>query len=296
MKKIIKNLKTVGTLYLAVLVVCSVMTGAGMELPGVMRWLYTPVVNTTAYAASLQTEPVVAEVIPEETVEETVEPESRMVNNGKKPMNVEAGIFKNSLECTNGQTMEYVIRIPKNMTTNMPLVVYLHEGVIQDNPSALSRTGVMQAAEELDINSCVIIQPSCPTTWCSERRQQMMQEVVAHVIEQCCIDVHNVVLTGYDDGAAAVWYYAALMDNWTKISPVGCAPRTDMRPLVGRDIECYIVYGEFEEYKIKSGMKAIGETLAEHGAFVQTTVSEGARHNDMATAGYTQEWFDWATN
>lgn len=276
-----KALKKATPIYLAVLVVCGVMANAGIALPSFLQWAYEPVEQTTAYAAALAEEYEAAQA-PQEVIPESI--------------NVEAGVFQNTFVNENGVEIAYVIRVPEGATMGMPLIVYLHEEDITSIP-ALAATGVVQAANNIHANNAIIIQPLCLDNWAAEYQEAIVRELTQHVITKFYCDETRVVLTGYDTGAAGVWYYAALHPEfWREISPISSAPVTDIRPMMGHDITCYMMYGEFEVYAIKGDMKRTGEALAAAGATVIRVNMDGAYHDTMRVNAYDDVWFDWACN
>lgn len=268
-------------LYLALLVICGILANAGFKLPSALQWAYEPVEQTTAYAAALA-EDFEAAQAPQEAYPEA--------------LNVATGVFQNTYVAANGDTIDYVIRVPEGITPNMPLIVYLHEENVASIP-ALAATGAVQAADNVGNNACIIIQPLCAKTWTAEYQEALVRELTMHITNKFYCDASRVVLTGYDTGAAGVWYYAALHPEfWKSISPISAAPATDIRPILGHDIDCYMAYGEFEVYAIKGEMKRVGTQLVESGATVIRVDVDGAYHDTMRVNAYDDVWFDWACN
>lgn len=278
-----RTLKKATPLYLALLVVCGALANAGVALPGPMQWAYTPVEKTTTYAMS------VAETF--ERAQET--PQTPAIPD---TIVSEAGVFWNTYVTNEGQEISYVIRVPENVTTNMPLIVYLHEDGITNIPT-LAKVGAVQAAENNNINSCIIIQPLSETEWTVEQKEAIVRELTQHITAKFYCDETRVVLTGFEAGAVAVWYYAALTpEYWTAISPVSAAPKTDIEPLIGKNIDCYMVFGEYDVYSIKGEMHRVGKTLQENGATVFQIVMEQADHSVVRAQAYDNDWFAWACN
>lgn len=284
MKKVIHAtfhaLKKVTPLYLAVLVVCGVLANAGVTLPGPMQWAYTPVEKTTAYASAL------AETF--EQAQEAAESRTPVI------IESETGVFWNTYVTNDGQEIAYVIRVPEGVTADMPLIVYLHDEKVTNIPE-LAQVGAVKAAENNNINSCIIIQPLNETSWVIEQKEAIVRELTQHITAKFYCDESRVVLTGFEDGAVGVWYYAALTpDYWTTVSPVSAAPKTDIEPLVGKDIDCYMVFGEYDVYSIKGDMNRVGKILQENGATVFQIVMEQADHTVVRTNAYDNNWFAWA--
>lgn len=279
MSKMLSALKKATPVYLAILVICGVLANAGATLPSPMRWAYEPVEKTTAYASSIIEEFEQAQV-PQETL--------------PAELVVESGVFWNTFTTADGQELSYVIRTPENITMNMPLVVYLHEEGITNIPN-LAHVGPVKAAETTNANNCIVVQPLTDASWVVESKEAIVREFTQYIVDLYYCDETRVTLTGFGDGATAVWYYAALHPEfWTHISPVSAAPKTDIDPLIGKNIDCYMVFGEYDVYSIKGEMNRVGKTLQENGATVFQIVVEQADHSVVRTQAYDNNWFTWA--
>lgn len=279
------KLRKMVPIYLAVLVVCGVMANAGVQLPETLQWMYKPVEQTTAYAAS-----VVEDFESAAQNQEQTQPQK----GDAVVINQTPGTYQGSFVASTADTVHYVLRIPENLTVGMPLIVYLHEDNIQTT-TALSRTGVVRAANDMNNNNCVVLQPLNNSAWCVETKEQVYRELATYICNQLYCDTSRIVLTGRESGAIGAWYYTALSpDCWSKVSPVSAAPMTDVRPLVGKNISYYLIYGEYEEYSIKGDMKRIGRTMMENGAAVVQCEIPGATHEDIANNVYDANWFAWA--
>ena len=284
MKKIVtsmlKALRKATPVYLALLVLCGVLANAGITLPNALQWAYEPVEKTTAYAAA------VADSL------ETAQTPSK--NPIPESLVVEAGIFQNTYVTNTGEEITYVIRTPMHTTPNMPLVVYLHEQDIASIP-ALAQVGVVQAAENLNVNDCIIVQPLCNASWSLEKQEAIVRELTQHIVAKFYCDETRVVLTGFGTGAESVWCYAASHpEYWQKVSPISAAPTTDMESLMECNTQYYLVYGEYDVYSIKSAMNRIGTALMESGSTVLHVTLEGADYAAVRINAYDNNWFAWA--
>ena len=280
--KMLIALKKAAPVYLVLLVICGVLANAGVALPSALQWAYEPVEQTTAYAASV--------------IEEFEQAQAPQQNAIPEELVVEAGLFWNTFTTADGKEISYVIRTPENATMNMPLVVYLHEEGITSIP-ALAQVGPAQAAEMANVENCIIIQPLANSSWVVESQEAIVRELTQYIVDTYYCDTTRVTLTGFEAGAAGVWYYAALAPEfWRNISPVSAAPMTDTRPLMGNSLDCYLVYGEYDVYSIKSDMNRVGNNMAETGATVTQVVMEGADHAGVRANAYDNNWFTWACN
>ena len=280
--KMLNTLKKAAPVYLALLVICGVLANAGVALPSALQWAYEPVEQTTANAASV--------------IEEFEQAQAPQQNAIPEELVVEAGLFWNPFTTADGKEISYVIRTPENATMNMPLVVYLHEEGITSIP-ALAQVGPAQAAEMANVENCIIIQPLANSSWVVESQEAIVRELTQYIVDTYYCDTTRVTLTGFEAGAAGVWYYAALAPEfWRNISPVSAAPMTDTRPLMGNSLDCYLVYGEYDVYSIKSDMNRVGNNMAETGATVTQVVMEGADHAGVRANAYDNNWCAWACN
>lgn len=280
--KMLNTLKKAAPVYLALLVICGVLANAGVALPSALQWAYEPVEQTTAYAASV--------------VEEFEQAQAPQQNAVPEELVVEAGLFWNTFTTADDKEISYVIRTPENATMNMPLVVYLHEEGITSIP-ALAQVGPVKAAEMANAENCIIIQPLANSSWVIESQEAIVRELTQYIVDTYYCDSTRVTLTGFEAGAAGVWYYAALAPEfWQNISPVSAAPLTDTRPLMGNSLDCYMVYGEYDVYSIKGDMKRVGDNLAATGATVTQVVMESTDHAGVRANAYDNNWFDWACN
>lgn len=280
--KMLIALKKATPMYLALLVICGVLANAGVALPSALQWAYEPVEQTTAYAASV--------------IEEFEQAQAPQQNATPEDIVVTAGVFWNTFTTADGTDISYVIRTPEHTTMNMPLVVYLHEEGITSIP-ALAQVGPVKAAEMANAENCIIIQPLATSSWVIESQEAIVRELTQYIVDTYYCDITRVTLTGFEAGAAGVWYYAALApDFWQNISPVSAAPLTDTRPLMGNSLDCYMVYGEYDVYSIKGDMKRVGDNMAATGATVTQVVMESTDHSGVRANAYDNNWFDWACN
>ena len=174
-----KAIRKMTPVYMALLVICGILANAGVKLPRTLQWAYEPVERTTAYATSLveslETPEVPVETVPTELI-------------------VQAGTFWNTHVTATEEKITYVIRVPDNVTPNMPLVVYLHEPGVTSIPQ-LAQVGVIPAADMYNIHDCIIIQPLLTdTTWPMEYREALVRDLTQAIVNKFYCDESRVVL------------------------------------------------------------------------------------------------------
>ena len=184
----------------------------------------------------------------------------------------------------------YYIHIPKNMTADMPLIVWLCGQDEVGNGWLVKNTGVIKAAKAIDEERFVILQPL-------GNDYDSTMELIDTVVEKYSVDETRVILTGNSLGGLLTWDWAERdPDRWAAVVPVSNKPIAVIDNLLTSDVAVWAFWSDWDVDSNRYGMKAGVEALIESGthAEVRWTEVTHIHHNDMAWYPYDQEFFDWA--
>lgn len=131
-------------------------------------------------------------------------------------------------EVCNGENemFPYIVRKPKKMRENLPLIVFLHGAGERGNGSdsdigKVECNGVLALAPDDVERECVMVIPQCPedTTWCGHI--ETVECFIRNVIKKYGSDEKRIYLTGVSMGGFGTWYTALTYPKlFAAIAPV----------------------------------------------------------------------------
>lgn len=270
------------------------------------------------YELEVPAEPLEAEVVPElllamEVEDNINEPSSEpndFVDEVEPPaeekmetepeeifLDFESGTFQQSYICSSGNEIKYAVKIPENMTANMPLLVWLHgqgDGKIQ---RLTNGWGAIKAANAISENRIVIIQPCGAYGWHVDEQQEMVMELIDFIVKEYSIDENRIILSGHSLGAFGAWIYAEEMpEKWAAVVPVSNKSPITLDTFLTSDVPVWAFWSNWDVNSNIYGMRRDVETLrtANPDREVLSTEIQNVSHTDMSDAPYTKEFFDWA--
>lgn len=211
-------------------------------------------------------------------------------------LDYESGEFKDYYKCSNGVDINYSIRIPENMTVDMPLIVFLH-GQGELGRGLPENYGAIKAANEIGEERFVIIQPFAIYAWHVPQQTEMVMELIDAIVEQYEIDENRVILTGHSLGAIGAWYYAEYYtDKLAAVVPVSTKSAIPFSNLINSNLPVWAFCSTWDGESNIQGIKNTIKKLEETGTHLDVRVTEIAsvQHGEMAHVPYTDEFFDWS--
>ena len=129
--------------------------------------------------------------------------------------------------CNDGsEKLPYVIRVPSEMKSKLPLVISLHGTALCGDGSdeQLDRVEGYGFAEILPLDKeidCILISPQIPVNSVWPCYARILGEFVKDMIKKYDVDEDRVYLTGVSLGAYGAWYMAIQFPNlFAAIAPV----------------------------------------------------------------------------
>ena len=242
-----------------------------------------------------------ATATPTETTEPVEEITLEPTESCPVPLSRSAGSYKERYTSNqNGENwMEYYLHIPKNATTGMPLIVFLHgDGEIGliDN---LETYGMIESAREIYGEEFPFLSLSpCTRTdsWIRDDISDLLKELIDTVVTDYAVDQSRIIITGHSRGAIGTWDLISRYGNFFSAAvPVSCnnenplnlenAAKVPVWGFVGDQGPVEKSYAEHMGYAVDSLVSAGGDA--------KLTQLENLTHIDTDTAAYTREVFEW---
>lgn len=211
-------------------------------------------------------------------------------------LDYEAGIYTYSYACSNGINIKYVIKIPKNMTADMPLILWLH-GQGDIGITLPENYGAIKAANELNEERFVIVQPCATYGWYVKEQTVIVMELMDTIIEEYSLNSNRVILTGHSLGGLGAWYYGEhYTDRWAAVVPVSNKPTVRFDNLLNSNVPVWAFWSNWDVESNIFGMSNAVKQLEEARPHsdIRGTEIQNISHNGMSCAPYTQDFFDWA--
>ena len=216
----------------------------------------------------------------------------------KEALNMEPGVHILDYTLSNGNTMQYVVRIPQKATENMPVIFWIAGSGEQSSANKISTIGPIKAAEKLGENRFLIIQPVLSTNVMYTQNLKDMDLFIDQMQPIYKYDANRIILSGYSSGGDATWYLGnATTDKYAGIAPASInKPDThfSLENLKNSNLPIYAMAGEYDWAPANSNERIINEyksinpdrdLTAEKIAYLD--------HNAFDDEGYTQDFFDW---
>ena len=232
------------------------------------------------------------------TADEAIDTDALTAQLSKEALNMEPGVHILDYTLSNGNTMQYVVRVPQKATENMPVIFWIAGSGEQSSANKISTIGPIKAAEKLGENRFLIIQPVLSTNVMYTQNLKDMDLFIDEMQPIYKYDANRIILSGYSSGGDATWYLGnATTDKYAGIAPASInKPDThfSLENLKNSNLPIYAMAGEYDWAPANSNERIINEyksinpdrdLTAEKIAYLD--------HNAFDDEGYTQDFFDW---
>lgn len=232
------------------------------------------------------------------TADEAIDTDALTAQLSKEALNMEPGVHILDYTLSNGNTMQYVVRVPQKATENMPVIFWIAGSDEQSLANKVSTVGPIKAAEKLGENRFLIIQPVLSTNVMYTQNLKDMDLFIDQMQPIYKYDANRIILSGYSSGGDATWYLGnATTDKYAGIAPASInKPDThfSLENLKNSNLPIYAMAGEYDWAPANSNERIINEyksinpdrdLTAEKIAYLD--------HNAFDDEGYTQDFFDW---
>lgn len=226
---------------------------------------------------------------------ELYEANNNITKNANTLLNMEPGVQILEYTLSSGKTMKYAVRIPENATENMPVIFWVH-GQGQENRT--QNMGPIKAAEELNENRFIIIQPVITGYLMANDGLTKLDSFIDEVQSVYKFDTDRIILSGFSMGGAGTWYLGnENPDKYAGISPASYNPyyqkSVDIENLKNSNLPIYAMAGGGEDYKntnkdIITKFKEINPSRE-----LESKEIPNLTHYNFFSDGYTQDFFDW---
>lgn len=221
----------------------------------------------------------------------------------KDALNMEPGVHILDYTLSNGNTMQYVVRVPQNATENMPVIFWIAGSGEQSSANKISTVGPIKAAEKLGENRFLIIQPVISGYRTDDEKFKNIDLFIDEMQPIYKYDANRIILSGYSSGGDATWYLGnATTDKYAGIAPASIHKYEDnynhkFENLKYSNLPIYAMAGNAdhqEQSHTWSNNEIINEYKSINSDRDLTSVSiEGLTHQTFDDEGYTQDFFDW---
>lgn len=164
----------------------------------------------------------------------------------QKPI-MEAGMYEDTFISSSNRKIYYTLRIPENMTENMPIIVWLHGANGMTGTWVQNHKGVAVAADNLNEERFIIIQPQSYGNWFERYTYDAIVELIDHVAEKTHTGSRNIILCGSSMGGVGVYamgqYDAADKTGiFAGLCPVSGTCYLDIDDLLRSSVPIYSMY------------------------------------------------------
>ena len=224
---------------------------------------------------------------------ELYEANNNITKNANTLLNMEPGVQILEYTLSSGKTMKYAVRIPENATENMPVIFWVHG---QGQANRTQSMGPIKAAEELNENRFIIIQPAINANYNELTKLDSFIDEVQSVYK---FDTDRIILSGFSMGGSDTWYLGnENPDKYAGISPASYNPycqngSVDIENLKNSNLPIYAMAGGGESFKdtnknIIAEFKEINPNRELESIEIPNLI-----HDNFFSDGYTQNFFDW---
>ena len=232
------------------------------------------------------------------TADEAIDTDALTAQLSKEALNMEPGVHILDYTLSNGNTMQYVVRVPQKATENMPVIFWIAGSDEQSLANKVSTVGPIKAAEKLGENRFLIIQPVLSTNVMYTQNLKDMDLFIDQMQPIYKYDANRIILSGYSSGGDATWYLGnATTDKYAGIAPASInKPDThfSLENLKNSNLPIYAMAGEYDWAPANSNERIINEykSINPDRDLTAEKISY-LDHNAFDDEGYTQDFFDW---
>lgn len=221
-----------------------------------------------------------------------------LAGKAQKPI-MEAGMYEDTFTSSANRKIYYTLRIPENMTENMPMIVWLHGANGMTGTWVQNHKGVAIAADNLNEERFIILQPQSYGNWFERYTYDAIVELIDAVAEKSHTGSRNIILCGSSMGGVGVYamgqYDAADKTGiFAGLCPVSGTCYLDIDDLLRSSVPIYSMYAEYDGYDVKQSMEAVAKRL--NGVHHENIIKcfENTHHEAMAVLPFDEAFFDWA--
>lgn len=237
------------------------------------------------------TEPVIAYAPTEESVQPT---ESDLL------LDKESGAYQLRFVTENSEEyMDYYLFVPNNPKKDMPVVVFLHGAVEIGKVELLQDYGIVSVTKELygeDFPFLLLLPCTHYSSWTAGSVPDTLKSLIESVCAEYEADTHRIIITGHSLGAVGTWKMVSLYaDFFSAAVPVSCGidEILDYESCAKVPIMAYAGTVGNDDKNYNPAMHVLVSRINDAGGNAKMNVIEGADHDDMVTAPYTIELFEW---
>lgn len=197
----------------------------------------------------------------------------------------------------NGETMPYVVYVPRNYTPGAPspAIMFLHgrgESGTDGHKQVIQGLGA-NILWNADRWPCIVIFPQKPEQgrmWNTHAEQVIA--ILADVRREWSIDPNRIALTGLSQGGYGTWTIAAKYpDVWCAIAPIcgfmdsngGSANENEIAARV-KNLPIWTFHGDADDVVSISQTRRVVDALSRAGATPKFTIYPGVNHNSWDRA------------
>lgn len=194
-----------------------------------------------------------------------------------------------SFTASNSTTYGYWLYSPKNATTNMPLIVYLHGGSGRGNDLNLVITGSLPMflydSTVKDIPAYILM-PQCPANLTWEQITTSLIELIDKVKNDKQINPTKISLTGHSLGGTGVWKIGATnASKFSCIAPLSGSVQTNTASSF-TSIPVWAFVGSADVIVDPVSSTTIVQMINSLGGNAQVKIYSGATHFDVPELVY----------
>lgn len=212
------------------------------------------------------------------------------------PITVSTSGKLNTFTASTGRTITYYVDGPKNLTSNLPLIVYLHgDGSVYDvnNLTYGEMTAYVKQIYGDNPPFVYLLPHTEITNWTDGNRPQSVIELIDKIIDEYKVNKSKIILSGGSRGAMGAWFianqYASKFSAFFPISGTGNINSSNFRNLPtkavvstdGSDSWCY------------SNMQSNCNSINSAGGKCTFVPMNGYTHNTILGGAFTKANFEW---
>lgn len=247
---------------------------------------------------ALATDPIVYTEQPT-FVEETQE-STTYATEAPQLLDVQSGAYQLRFETEDGNNyMEYYLYVPNNPQINMPIVVFLHGAGEIGRVDLLENYGIVSVVNELygdNFPFLLLLPCTHMSSWTTGSVSRTLIALIDTIVDDYEADASRVCITGHSLGSVGTWKMVSLYsDYFSAAVPISCGidESINFQNCAKVPIIAYAGTIGNDEKNYNPAMHALVSKINEAGGNAQMRVIDGADHEDMVTAPYTAELFEW---
>ena len=206
-------------------------------------------------------------------------------------------------ELRTGRQFQYWISVPKNATSGMPLVIFLHGDGESGSPYALEANStyvpmVKYLVNGNKSNSYIALIPVLPrygARWTDS--PSALKSLIDGVVSEYKINKNRIYIIGFSRGATGLWKMVNDYPNFFAAAvPVSNYPQFGESALNFRHTKIWGVAGEYETtpgWNVRDGMSDFINNINHGGGSAKMEVYPGQTHNTISGALRNSELVEW---